>query len=268
MQYQASISLANIGLVAIKKVINPYAKIKVKSDSSGIETQNMSFVTNPFDEVAIIEAVKLKEQGILQSIVAVSIGNDSKDILIQALARGVDRAIFIKTESPAITFTPLKIAKILHYLTIEHKASMVFLGKQAIDDDCNQTGQMLAGLLNWPQGCFVSKITCNCSSKMNIQIEREIDGGIETLSINLPAVVTMELQPSEPKYIALNQLMQAKKKPLDIILLEEISKNITDLEINNVKIIKTCQPPNVSTGTKIQTAAELINILKNKEKVL
>ena len=267
MQYQASLTLANIGLVAIKKVINPYAKIKVKSDLSGIETQNMSFVTNPFDEVAVIEAVKLKEQGVLQSIIAVSIGNDSKDILIQALARGIDKAIFIKTE-PCVTLTPLKIAKILHYLTIEHQATMVFLGKQAIDDDCNQTGQMLAGLLNWPQGCFVSKITSNCASNMNIQVEREIDGGIETLNINLPAVITMELQPKEPKYISLNQLMQAKKKPFDTILLDQVLNNIKDFNVNNVTILKTCQPPNAPVGVKISTAAELIKILKNKEKIL
>lgn len=266
MQYQASLTLANIGLVAIKKVINPYAKIKVKSDLSGIETQNMSFVTNPFDEVAVIEAVKLKEQGILQSIIAVSIGNDSKDILIQALARGVDQAIFIKTE-PCVTLTPLKIAKILQYLTMEHQATMVFLGKQAIDDDSNQTGQMLAGLLNWPQGCFVSKINPHYESN-TIQVEREIDGGTETLNINLPAVVTMELQPNEPKYISLNQLMQAKKKPFDTILLEQVSNNIKDFNVNNVTILKTCPPPNAPVGVKISTAAELIKILKNKEKIL
>lgn len=266
MQYQASLKRTNIGLVAIKKVINPYAKIKIKSDLSGVETQNMPFVTNPFDEVAIIEAVKLKEQGILHSIIAVSIGHDSKDILIQALARGADKAIFIKTEQ-SMMLTPLNVAKILQYLVLENQVNMVFLGKQAIDDDSNQTGQMLAGLLNWPQGCFVAKITPNFLMS-NLQIVREIDTGIEILDISLPAVITMELQYNEPKYLSVAQLMQAKKKPLDLILLEQLLIHLKNFNTDNIQILTTTSPPILPIGIRIQTAAELIKQLQTKDKVL
>lgn len=258
----------NIGLVAVKKVINPYAQLKIKSDSSGIDTQNMPFVMNPFDEVAIETAARLKEQGNLESIIAVSIGDDCKDILMQALARGADKAIFIKTEE---SITPLNIAKILKYIVLEHQINMVFLGKQAIDDDCNQTSQMLAGLLNWPQGCFVSKITFNDNTSdkyFTITAEREIDSGIEALDISLPAVISVDLQPTDTKYISLPQLLQAKKKPIDIILLEHLTKNIPNINLDNIKILKTSLPPQRPTGIKISSTNELITRLKTKDKVI
>lgn len=257
--------IQNKCLVAVKKVINPYARIKIKPDFSGIETHNMPFVMNPFDEVAIEEAVKLKTVGCLQSIIAVSIGNDCKDILMQALARGADLAIFIKTEQ---FMTPLNIAKILQYLVLENKIDIVFLGKQSVDNDYNQTGQMLAGLLNWPQACFISKINFNSELFNTIEVEREIDSNIETLEINLPAIVTIDLQPNEPKYISLPQLMQAKKKQLDTILLEQLSSNLKNFTLNNIQILKTCPPPQKPLGIKIQTASELISQLKFKDKVL
>lgn len=269
MHHQIENKSHNICLVAVKKVINPYAQLKMNSDASGIDLQNMPFVMNPFDEVAIEEAVKLKVHGNLQTIIAVSIGDDCKDILMQALARGADKAIFIKTEK---LLTQLNIAKILKYLALENQVNIIFLGKQAVDDDCNQTAQMLAGLLNWPQGCFVSKIIFNATSEDNLSltVDREIDSGIETLEIHLPAVISVDLQPTEVTYISLPQLLQAKKKPLDIVLLEQLAdqmKNI-NFNLNNIKILKTILPTQGAIGIKLSSAAELIKKLKTEDKVI
>ncbi len=256
-------------LIAIKKVINPYVPIKVKPDFSGVITDNVRTAINPFDEIALEEARKLKEQGVLQEIIVVSIGDNCQDLLLQALASSnADRAILIKTEQ---YITPLNIAKILQYLVVEHQINLVFLGKQAIDDDCNQTGQMLAGLLNWPQACFVSKVNVNQDSdpETKIVVEREIDNGIEKLQITLPTVVTIvDSKIHEPRYISLNNLMQAKKKSIETILLQDLIINIKNLKFDNIQILKTCLAPKRPTGVKLSSVAELIDKLKHEDQVI
>jgi len=255
--------ITNKALVAVKKVINPYVPIKVKEDFSGVVTANVRTSMNPFDEIALDEARRLKEQGILQSIVAVSIGDNCQEVLLQALASGADRAVFIKTEQ---NLTPLNIAKILKYFSLENQINIVFLGKQAIDDDCNQTGQMLAGLLNWPQACFVSKIIANKDQITQIAIEREINNGIEKLQITLPVVITiLDQKSNEPRYISLPNLMQAKKKVIEVIVLQDLPLN---LSLDNTQVLRTCLKPKRSTGIKVSNVIELINKLKNEDKVL
>ena len=259
--------IGNKCLVAIKKVINPYVPIKVKEDFSGVITANTRMSINPFDEIALDEVRRLKEKGVLQEIIAVSIGDNCQDILLQALAICADRAILIKTEH---NLTPLNIAKILKHLVLENQINTVFLGKQAIDDDCNQTGQMLAGLLNWPQACFVSRIIANQEqvTKTQLEIEREIDNGIEKLQVTLPAVITiLDQKINEHKYISLPNLIQAKKKVIEVVLLQDLALTLS-LNLDKIQILKTWLKPKRTGGVKLSNVTELINKLKNEDKVI
>lgn len=269
----------NICLVAIKKVINPYAKVKIITDNTDyssdnndncnkIDLQNVPFVMNPLDEIAIEAAVQLKTQGKLDHIIAVSIGSDCKDILTQALARGADRAIFIETTE---FISPLNVAKILKYLIITNNATLAILGKQAVDYDFNQTGQMLAGLLNWPQACFVCKINFNNNlNNFDLTIDREIDTGIETLQLKLPAIITVDLLLNEPQRLSLTKLLQAKKKSIDLIKLQDlINKQLIYLDFNQLKILTNNYPTvSVKNCIKINNPADLIQKLITEDKVL
>lgn len=254
-------------LVAIKKVINPYVPIKVKEDFSQVITTNVRMSMNLFDEIALEEVRKLKRQGWLQEIIAVSIGNNNQDILIQAMAMGADRAIWVKTEH---NLTPLNIAKILKYFVVENQINVAILGKQAIDDDSTQTGQMLAGLLNWSQACFVSKIMTH---QDQIIVDREIDNGTEQLQITLPTVITIIDQKidqsiHESTYTSITSLMQAKNKPIDIVELDDLVQKVTNLNLDRLQVLKTCLTPKRAVGTRLSSVTELIDKLTKEQKVL
>ena len=256
-------------LVAIKKVINPYVSIKVKEDLSGVIKSNVRMSMNPFDEIALQEAVRLKEQGALDFIMVVSIGDNCQDILKQALASGADSALFIKTDQE---LTSLNIAKILKYLVLENNINIVLLGKQAIDDDCNQTGQMLAGLLKWSQACFVSKIFYNhdIHDKQALEIEREVDIGVEKCQIHFPIVITILDQKTDlPKnmiYVSVANLMKANKKVIDAILLQDL--HIDNLNFNNIKVLKTYLTPKKPIHIQVSSVNELLDKLKHHDKVI
>ncbi|KTD54135.1 electron transfer flavoprotein beta-subunit (Beta-ETF) [Legionella sainthelensi] len=246
-------------LVAVKRVIDPYVKIRVKSDNTGVETQNIKMAMNPFDEIAVEEALRLREKNWATEVVAVSIGGDnSQETLRHALALGVDRAILVRTQD---SFESLNIAKILKKISEDEKPDLVLMGKQAIDDDSNQTPQMLASLLNWPQATYASKIEPNGSS---LQVTREIDGGLETLSVHLPAIVSTDLRLNEPRYASLPNIMKAKKKPLDIIELENMGLSLK----KHSEILKVAAPAVRSSGVKIESVTELLNKLQHEAKVL
>lgn len=251
--------ISNRCLVAVKKVINPYVPIKIKEDHSGVVTSKVRTCINPFDEIALQEAVKLKQQGFLVEIIAVSIGEDSgQDILLQALAGGADRAIFIKTER---ALTSLNVAKILKHLIITNKVNIAMLGKHAIDDNNNQVAQMLAGLLGWPQACFVSNILSN---QQFLEIDRLTDVGTEKWQVQLPIIISCldhHLEASySNSYISVNNLMQAKKKPIENFLLQDL--NITNLQFDNIKVLNTCLTARKNQCAQLSSAAELINKLK------
>lgn len=246
-------------LVAVKRVIDPYVKIRVKSDNTGVETQNIKMAMNPFDEIAVEEALRLREKNWATEVVAVSIGGDnSQETLRHALALGVDRAILVRTQD---SFESLNIAKILKKISEDEKPDLVLMGKQAIDDDSNQTPQMLASLLNWPQATYASKIEPNGTS---LQVTREIDGGLETLSVHLPAIVSTDLRLNEPRYASLPNIMKAKKKPLDIIELENMGLSLK----KHSEILKVTAPAIRSSGVKIESVTELLNKLQHEAKVL
>ena len=246
-------------LVAVKRVIDYNVQIRVKEDGSGINTENVKMSTNPPDDNAIEEAVKLKEAGKVKEIVAVTVGEEkAQETVRKALAVGADRGIHIKAEG---YIEPLGIAKILKKVVEKEKPDMVFLGKQAIDDDCNQTGQMLAAILNWPQGTFASKI--NIKDK-TMEIVREIDEGLETLEINLPAVVTCDLRLNEPRFASLPNIMKAKKKPIDQMVAKDLGVDIT----NRIQQLKVEEPPKRKGGIKVSSVAELVSKLKNEAKVI
>lgn len=249
-------------LVAVKRVIDFNVKVRIKSDNSGVETANVKMSMNPFDEIALEEAIRLKEAGIASEIVAVSIGTiQSQETLRSALALGADRAILIQTD---LTLEPISVAKILKTIVEQESPQLVILGKQAIDDDCNQTGQMLAALLNWPQGTFASKVKIENNQA---EITREIDGGLETILLNLsetPAVLTTDLRLNQPRYASLPNIMKAKQKPLTTIPLEELPCEIK----SHLKIIKLETPPTRKAGIKVSSAVELIDKLKNEAKVI
>lgn len=248
-------------LVAIKQVIDPYVTIRVKADQSAVETTNVKLSMNPFDEIAIEEAVKQKEAGIISEIIVISIGTLAcQETLRQALARGADQAILI--ESTEI-LSPLPIAKILAALAKIHEPKLFMLGKQAIDDDCNQTGQMLAGILGWPQATFASKVVIS-STKDSVMVTREIDGGLETLKLTLPAVITTDLRLNEPRYISLPNVMQAKRKPLHITPLGELNLNLS----TTITTLKVEPPPQRKAGIIVDSVADLITKLKNEAKVI
>ncbi|VEB34313.1 electron transfer flavoprotein beta-subunit (Beta-ETF) [Legionella sainthelensi] len=246
-------------LVAVKRVIDPYVKIRVKSDNTGVETQNIKMAMNPFDEIAVEEALRLREKNWATEVVAVSIGGDnSQETLRHALALGVDRAILVRTQD---SFESLNIAKILKKISEDEKPDLVLMGKQAIDDDSNQTPQMLASLLNWPQATYASKIEPNGTSLL---VTREIDGGLETLSVHLPAIVSTDLRLNEPRYASLPNIMKAKKKPLDIIELENMGLSLK----KHSEILKVTAPAVRSSGVKIESVTELLNKLQHEAKVL
>ena len=246
-------------LVAVKRVIDYNVQIRVKEDGSGVHTDNVKMSTNPPDDNAVEEAVKLKESGKAKEVVAITIGEDkAQETVRKALAVGADKGIHVKADS---YIEPLGIAKILKKVVEKEKPNMVFLGKQAIDDDCNQTGQMLAAMLNWPQGTFTSKI--NLKDK-TMEIVREIDEGLETIEINLPAVVTCDLRLNEPRYASLPNIMKAKKKPIEAMVAKDLGVDIT----NRIQQIKVEEPPKRKGGIKVSSVAELVSKLKNEAKVI
>ena len=246
-------------LVAIKRVIDFNVKVRVKPDASGIDMANVKMSMNPFDEIAVEEAVRIKERGEATEVVAVSIGSaKSQDTLRTALAMGADRAILVKTDAMV---EPLAVAKVLKRVVENEKADLVIMGKQAIDDDCNQSGQMLAGLLGWPQGTFASKLELNGTK---IRVVREVDGGLETLLLSRPAVVTTDLRLNEPRYASLPNIMKAKKKPIDETTPEALGVDIAP----RLKVIAIAEPKAREGGVKVDSVAALIDKLKNEAGVL
>ena len=246
-------------LVAVKRVIDYNVQIRVKEDGSGIVTDNVKMSTNPPDDNAIEEAVKIKEAGKATEVVAVTVGEDkAQETVRKALAVGADRGILVKAEG---TVEPLAVSKILQKIVEKEKPDLVFMGKQAIDDDCNQTGQMLAALLNWPQATFASKIEVK---EKSLEVIREIDEGLETIEVNMPAIVTCDLRLNEPRYASLPNIMKAKKKPIEQI-------NASDLGVNTkprIDQIKVEEPPKRKAGIKVATVEELVQKLKNEAKVI
>ena len=247
-------------LVAVKRVVDYNVKIRVKQDNSGVETENVKMSMNPFDEIAVEEAIRLKEKNIAEEVVVISIGLDNvQETIRSALAMGADRGILVKTEKE---LEPLNIAKILKYFVEKEKSDLTILGKQAIDDDFNQTGQMLAGLLQYPQATFASKVIKENDSLL---VTREVDGGLETLKINLPCIVTTDLRLNEPRYASLPNIMKAKSKALDVFQLQELNLNIE----NRLELVEVKGPPERGgTVNMLEGHADLIDVLKNKEGIL
>jgi electron transfer flavoprotein beta subunit len=246
-------------LVAVKRVIDYNVQIRIKEDGSGVNTDNVKMSTNPPDDNAIEEAVKLKESGKAKEVVAVTIGEEkAQETVRKALAVGADRGIHIKSDN---YIEPLGVAKILKKIVEKEKPDLVFLGKQAIDDDCNQTGQMLAALLGWPQGTFASKIE---HKNKVIEVTREVDEGLETIEINLPAIITCDLRLNEPRFPSLPNIMKAKKKPI-----EQLNANDLGVDISNrIQQIKVEEPPKRKAGIKVASVSELVSKLKNEAKVI
>ncbi len=246
-------------LVPVKRVVDYNVKIKVKSDNSGVDLENTKMSMNPFDEIAVEEAVRLKEKKICDEIIAISIGSaKSEETLRTALAVGADKGILIEIEEEV---QPLEVAKILKEIIKKNNPDLVLMGKQAIDDDSNQTGQMLAALLGWPQGTFASKLEIN-GKKINVT--REIDGGLETLGMELPTIVTTDLRLNEPRYASLPNIMKAKQKPI-----EKITPSDLNIEIKQrLKILEVKEPPKKEAGIKVDSVQELISKLHEKEKVI
>ncbi|MCP1199967.1 electron transfer flavoprotein subunit beta/FixA family protein [Notoacmeibacter sp. MSK16QG-6] len=246
-------------LVPVKRVIDYNVKVRVKSDGSGVETANVKMSMNPFDEIAVEEAIRLKEAGTAEEVVAVSIGPDkAQETLRTALAMGADRAILVKTDE---TVEPLTVAKILKAIVDEESPKLVVLGKQAIDDDANQTGQMLAALLGWGQGTFANEVKIDGEKA---EITREVDGGLQTVSLNLPAIVTTDLRLNEPRYASLPNIMKAKKKPLDAKTPDEYGVEVS----SRLKVLKTEEPPERSAGEILENVDQLVDKLKNEAGVL
>ena len=242
-------------LVPVKRVIDYNVKVRVKSDETGVDLANVKMSMNPFDEIAVEEAVRLKEAGTAEEIVAISIGPEkAQDQLRQALAMGADRAILIKTDE---TVEPLAVAKLLKKVVEEESPELVILGKQAIDDDSNQTGQMLAALLGWAQGTFASKVSL---ADGKVDVTREIDGGLQTVSLSLPAIVTTDLRLNEPRYASLPNIMKAKKKPLDVKELGDYGVDISP----RLQTVKVTEPPKREAGVKVADVAELVSKLKEE----
>ena len=246
-------------LVAIKRVVDPNVKVRVKADGSGVETANIKMAMNPFCEIAVEQAVRMKEAGTVTEIVVVSIGAPQcQETLRTALAMGADRAILVET---AVEVQPLAVAKVLQAIVAKETPGLVILGKQAVDDDCNQAGQMLAALLGWPQAAFASKITLSGESA---DVTREIDGGLEHLTVKLPAVMTADLRLNEPRYVTLPNIMKAKKKPLENVKPEALGVDIAP----RLATLKVEEPPKRGAGVKLADVAELVNKLKNEAKVI
>jgi electron transfer flavoprotein beta subunit len=248
-------------LVPVKRVVDYNVKIRVKSDGSGVELANVKMSMNPFDEIAIEEAVRLKEKGVVTEIVAVSIGPvKSQETIRTALSMGADRGLLVETGENDIV-EPLAVAKLLKGVIAAENPDLVILGKQAIDDDCNQTGQMLAAMLKWPQATYASKIVLENGVAT---VAREVDGGLETLKLKLPCIVTTDLRLNEPRYPSLPNIMKAKKKPLDTKKPEDFGVDIA----NRLKVLKTTEPAGRKAGVKVKTVAELVQKLKDEAGVL
>ncbi len=246
-------------LVAVKRVIDYNVKIRVKADNSGVETANVKFSMNPFDEIAVEEAVRLKEAGKATEIVVVSIGPaTAQETLRTALAMGADRGVLISTDDEV---QPLAVAKLLKSVVDKEQPGLIILGKQAIDDDSNQTGQMLAALLGWAQGTFASKVAIGDGS---VEVTREIDGGLETVSLKLPAIVTTDLRLNEPRYASLPNIMKAKKKPIDTLAPADLGVDIAPRLVT----LKVEEPPKRKAGIKVGDIAALVDKLKNEAKVI
>ncbi len=246
-------------LVAVKRVVDYNVKVRVKSDQSGVDIANVKMSMNPFDEIAVEEAVRLKEAGLVTEIIAFSAGPQAcQETLRTALAIGADRAILCETD---IELQPLAVAKLLQAIYSKEQPQLIIMGKQAIDDDSNQTGQMLAALLNLPQATFASKVTI---SNGQASVTREVDGGLETVAVSLPAVITTDLRLNEPRYVTLPNIMKAKKKNLDIVKPDDLGIDITP----RLKTIRVEEPPKRSAGIKVPDVATLIDKLKNEAKVL
>jgi electron transfer flavoprotein beta subunit len=246
-------------LVAVKRVVDYNVKIRVKSDQSGVDTANVKMSMNPFDEIAVEEAIRLKEAGIASEIVVFSAGSQQcQETLRTALAIGADRAILVETD---VDLQPLAVAKLLQAVCAKEQPQLIILGKQAIDDDSNQTGQMLAALMDLPQATFASKVALVDGI---LRVTREVDGGLETISMGLPAVITTDLRLNEPRYVTLPNIMKAKKKELEIIKPEALGVDVTP----HLKIIKVEEPPKRTAGILVADVAALVDKLKNEAKVI
>jgi len=246
-------------LVAVKRVVDFNVKVRVKADGSGVETANVKMSMNPFDEIAVEEAIRMKEAGTATEIVVVSCGVQAcQETLRTALALGADRAILVETE---VELQPLAVAKLLRAIAQKENPQLVILGKQAIDDDCNQTGQMLAALLGWPQATFASKLKIG-SGKADVT--REVDGGLETISVKMPAVVTTDLRLNEPRYVTLPNIMKAKKKPLQILEPDALGVDVAP----RLKTLKVEEPPKRKAGVKVPDAKTLVGKLRGEAKVI
>ncbi len=246
-------------LVCVKRVVDYNMKVRVKSDGSAVDIANVKMSMNPFDEIAVEEAVRLKEKGVVTEVIAVSCGvTQCQETLRTAMAIGADRAILVDTD---VELQPLAVAKLLKAVADKEQPQLVILGKQAIDDDCNQTGQMLAALAGWPQGTFASKVVVEGGKAM---VTREIDGGLETVALNLPAVVTTDLRLNEPRYVTLPNIMKAKKKPLDVLKPADLGVDVTP----RITTLKVAEPPKRGAGIKVPDVATLVDKLKNEAKAI
>jgi electron transfer flavoprotein beta subunit len=246
-------------LVPVKRVVDYNVKVRVKSDGTGVDIANVKMSMNPFDEIAVEEAVRLKEKGVVTEIIAVSCGvTQCQETLRTAMAIGADRAILVETDAE---LQPLAVAKLLKALVDKEQPGLVILGKQAIDDDCNQTGQMLAALADLPQATFASKVELTADS---VTVAREVDGGSETLKLSLPAIVTTDLRLNEPRYVTLPNIMKAKKKPLDVVKPDALGVDVTP----RIKTLKVSEPPKRGAGVKVPDVATLVAKLKNEAKVI
>ncbi len=246
-------------LVPVKRVIDANVKVRVKADNTGVETANVKMSMNPFDEIGVEEAVRMKEAGTASELVVMSIGvAQCQETIRTGLAMGADRGILVQTDADA---QPLAVAKIMKAVVERENPDLVILGKQAIDGDCNQTGQMLAALLGWSQGTFVSEIK---GDESRIEVVREVDGGLETLELKMPAVLTVDLRLNEPRYASLPNIMKAKKKPIEMLTPDELG---VDVEPRLVTL-KVEEPPKREAGVRVETVAELVDKLKNESKVI
>ncbi len=246
-------------LVPVKRVVDYNVKVRVKSDGTGVDIANVKMSMNPFDEIAVEEAMRLKEAGKASEVIAVSCGVTAcQETLRTALAIGADRAVLVETE---VELQPLAVAKLLQAVAANEQPQLIILGKQAIDDDCNQTGQMLAALLGWPQATFASKVVLEDGQAT---VTREVDGGLETLALTLPAIVTTDLRLNEPRYVTLPNIMKAKKKPLDVVTPADLGVDVAP----RLTTLKVVEPPKRSAGIKVPDVATLVAKLKNEAKVI
>jgi len=246
-------------LVAVKRVVDYNVKVRAKADGSGVETANVKMSMNPFDEIAVEEAVRLQEAGKAKEIVAVSLGVAAcQDTIRTALAMGADRGILVETD---VELQPLAVAKLLKAVADQEQPDLIILGKQAIDDDANQTGQMLAALLGWPQGAFASKVELGDGK---VDVTREIDGGLETVALKLPAVVTADLRLNEPRFVKLPNIMKAKKKPLDVLKPADLGVDVAP----RIATLKVQEPPKRQAGIRVGAVAELVDKLRNEAQVI